>query len=156
MNLLDAVEKAEHNENVRKLGGYFLGSIFASIVESEELKEWTILYYNPQSKTVIDCFVSDKFVTVGEETPAIKEMEELDLKNVKVGIETVLKTMEKRFKKKALNTLISLHKKHFEKETKTVWTVAFVTPDMSAVSFDIDAASGNVLNEVTTHLLRKI
>lgn len=156
MNLLDAVEKVEHNENVRKLRGYFLGSIFASIVESEEIKEWTILYYNPQSKTIIDCFVNDKFVTVGEETLAIKEMEEFDLKNVKIGIETVLKTMEKRFKKKALNTLISLHKKHFEKESKTVWTVAYVTPDMSAVSFDIDAASGDVLNEVTTHLLRKV
>ncbi len=156
MNLLDAVEKVEHNENVRKLRGYFLGSIFASIIESEEINEWTILYYNPHNKTVVDCFVSEKFVTVGEETPAIKEMEELDLKNVNIGIETVLKTLEKKFKKKALNILISLHKKQFEKEIKTVWTVAYVTPDMSAVSFDIDAASGDVLNEVTTHLLRKI
>jgi len=156
MNLLNAVEKAQHNENVRKLRGYFLGSVFASLTDpNSEIAEWTVLYYNQRTKTVVDCFVSDKFVTVGEETPAIKEIDELEIKNVKVDIKTVLGAIEKKFKKKSLNILISLQTKDFG-GPKTVWTIAHVTPEMLAVSFDVDASTGSLLKETTTHLIKRV
>lgn len=156
MNLLEAMQKVEQNENVRKLRGYYLGSVFSSIIEKQEITEWTFLYYNPTSKMVVDCFVAENLVTVGEETPAIKDMQELDLKKVKTGIEEAMETVKKKFNKSSLNTLISLHNKQFDKETKTVWTIAFVTPEMSAISYDIDAGNGQVLNETTTNLLRRM
>lgn len=157
MNLLDAVEKAEHNENVQKLKGYFLGSVFASVSDTaDEVSEWTVLYYNPHTRSVVDCFVNENFVTVGEETPAIKEIEELRMDDVKIGAEDAMAIVEKLFKGKAINILISLHEKELDNAARTVWTIAFVTQAMSVTSYDIGASSGEIVKEETSSLIRKM
>ncbi len=157
MNLLEAVDKAEQNENIKKLKGYFLGSIFASINSGAKgVAEWTLLYYNPGTKSVVDCFVSEKFVTVGEYTPAIKEIERIDVDYAEIDIDDALQIAGNAFKKPSINTLVSLHKKEFAGKSTLVWTMAFITADMSATSFDVNAANGKILNEETTSLIRKM
>ncbi len=157
MNLLEAVNKAEHNDNIKKLKGYFLGSSFASLYGNNEgISEWTLLYYNPENKSVVDCVVNDKFITVGEATAALKEIEEIHITDVGTDIGTVLKNLEKQLKQQSIGRLISLHKKNLDGKWKLVWTVAFITQSMEATSFDVDAVSGKVLKEEKTSLIRKV
>ena len=157
MNLLDAAEKAEKNENIRKLKGYFLGSSFASLLaDKKEIAEWTFLYYNPTSNTIVDCVVNEKFITVGEQTQALKEMKEIHPIDMVFDIENVLENLRENFKKIPISTLISLHMKEFSGKNKLVWTIAFVAQDLSATSFDVDAITGKILREETTSLTRKL
>lgn len=156
MKIEEAVKKAGANEHVQKLNGYFLGSCFASLTDEKKVKEWTLLYYSPQTNKVVDCFVNEKFVTVGEETPAIGEMKELDVGEVKIDINRTLALLGEKFKKKTINTLISLHMKDFSGKSMTVWTVGFVTQDISVTSFDVDASTGKILKEETTRLIKRL
>lgn len=156
MKFEDAVKRASANESVQKLKSFFLGSGFASLTDETDVKEWTLLFYNPAKKTVVDCFVNDRFVTVGEETPAVSEIEELDTKPVKADVREALKTAKEKFGKKTINILISLHKKEIESRLYTVWTIGMIAPDISVTSFDIDAESGLVLKEETTSLIRRV
>jgi hypothetical protein len=156
MNLDDAVRRANANDQVQRLKDFFLGSIFASLTEFTDVNEWTLLYYSPRTKTVVDCFVNEKFVTVGEETPAINEMQELAMGEVNTTVDSALAIVKKQFKKKPINILISLHTKVIEKKSYTVWTIGLVTQDISVTSFDIDASNGAVLKEETTRLIRQL
>lgn len=160
MELSEALDRAEKNENVQRLKDFFLGSGFASIntdkQKDEGIKEWTLLYYNPAKKSVVDCFVNEKFVTVGEETPAINEVQELDVSKVKTTLQAALKTTSNSLKKKPLNILISLHMKDINNKHCAVWTIGFVTADMSVTSYDIDASNGKIAREETTRLLRRL
>lgn len=159
MEFSEALEIAESNDSVRKLKGFFLGSGFASIntgKTNEEIAEWTLLYYNPGKKTVIDCCVSEKMLTVGEEMPALKEMEELDIGKVRMAFHEAMDVAAARIKKKALNILISLHMKDAGGKKYAVWTIAFVTQDMSVTSVDIDSSSKKILKEETTRLIKRV
>lgn len=157
MKLKEAAEKAGKNENVRKLKGCFLSSGFACLSDDNKtVNEWTILYYNTKRRTVVDCFVNDRFVTVGEETPAIKDMQELDIDSVVISVEEALDIVDKHFKRKTINILISLHMKEFDGKNLTVWTIGMIAPDISVTSFDIDANTGKILKEETTRLIRKV
>ncbi|MBI3190526.1 hypothetical protein HYZ41_02375 [archaeon] len=78
MKIEEAVDKSSHNENVQRLRGYFLCSGFTTLSDAKkEINEWTLLYYSPRNKTIIDCFVNEKFITVGEGTPAMKDMADI-------------------------------------------------------------------------------
>ncbi|MCX6815859.1 MAG: hypothetical protein NT120_03335 [Candidatus Aenigmarchaeota archaeon] len=156
MKLNEAIQRAEENENVQRLDGYFLSSTFVCIAEKENITNWTLLYYNPYTNTVVDCFVNEALVTVGEETPALNEQEELRIKDVKIAASKALADARKKFKKSAVNVLISLHRKQFAEKKCLVWTIAFITQDMKATSFDIDAATGTMLKEETISLVKKM
>ena len=156
MKIEEAIYKSSHNENVQRLKGYFLCSGFTTLTETKkDITEWTLLFYSQKSKTVIDCFVNEKFVTVGESTPAMKDMEEVDAKKLCVDIDDALESVEKKFAGKSINTLISLHMKEFGKKQKLVWTIAMITQGLSATSYDVDAVTGEILGEETTSLIRR-
>jgi len=141
MLLSDAIRKAEKDESIKKLSkDHFLCSAFA-FVKNGDVKEWILHFFSPKRKKMVDCFVSDS-VNIGEETPAIKDMQELDPKKVKVSSAQVLEIVKKRFDKKAVSSMISLHKKR-----KTIWTINMITQDMMVTKFDIDALNGEIINE---------
>lgn len=154
MRLEDAARRVEDNEQVKRLGNFFLGSVFASLTEVSDVKEWTMLYYNPATRNVVDCMVNEKYVTVGEETPAINEMEKIDVTDAKISIDKAFKIIN--FAKKPVNILISLHKKEINKAKRTVWTIGMITQDMSVTSYDVDAITGKILKEETTSLIRRL
>jgi hypothetical protein len=150
LDLGKAIERAMADWSVRSLKNYFLASVFSIIEENQDIREWTLLFYNPQSGKTRDCFVSEKFVTLSEEADAQKEMAKLDIKSVAIGVNEALKIAHKKFNKKIINILISLHT-----AARPLWTIIFVATDVTATSFDIDAASGSVVMEETTSLMRK-
>jgi uncharacterized membrane protein YkoI len=113
------------------------------------VKEWTLHFYSPETKKIVDCFVADT-VNIGEETPAIKEMQELDTSKIKISSKTALKTVNEEFDKKTISSMISLHKNE-----KIIWTVSMITQDMMATSFDIDAITGKIIEKREGSLLRK-
>ncbi|MFA4819345.1 MAG: PepSY domain-containing protein [Candidatus Aenigmatarchaeota archaeon] len=152
MELKEAIDRAESDEGVKKLTKYFMCSCFVCIKDiKDKIDEWTLLFYNPEKELVIDCFVNDKFVTLGEETPPLKEVKKPDFTEAHVTIKEALETVEKKFDKKTINVLITLH----QKDT-LVWTINMITPDMNATTFDIDAKTGNIVHEETTSLIRRL
>ena len=152
MLLTDAIKKAEEDEYVKKLvsEGYFLCSGFTSLKQGK-ISEWILHFYSPKNKKVVDCFVGepDLSVVLGEETPAIKEMQKLDIKSIKISSEKALDIAKQEFKKTASSTLITLHTKE-----KTLWTVNMITLDMNVHSFDIDSVSGKILDKKTVSLIK--
>jgi len=151
MNVLDAIERAKENESIRSLKDFFLGSAFTCIKNNEEISNWTVLFYNPKTKKVLDCFVSDKFVTPGEETPAMDEIKELGTEGIKIPVEKALETAKEGTKKSIVNIMISLHKKD-----AVLWSIGIVFADMFALSVDIDAETGNILKKEETSLIRRL
>ncbi len=151
MEVKEAIERAKNSKDVKKLKNYFICSCFACINDSKkEITEWTLLFYNPEKKVVLDCFVNDKFVTLGEETPPMSEIKKPSLDGLKVTAEDALGTVLKNFKKSTINVLITLHK------NPLVWTINMITKDMMATTFDVDASTGKVLREEETSLIRKL
>lgn len=151
MNVLDAIEMAENDSNIKSLKDFFLGSAFACIKDKEEVTDWTILFYNPKTKKVIDCFVNEKFVTPGEETVALNEIEELETDKVKIPVEKALEIAKGGQKKNIVNTLITLHKKDI-----VLWSIAVVCSDMTATAVDIDAETGDVRKKEEKILFKKL
>lgn len=151
MEATEAIEKAMTNEDVKKLKSYFLCSCFACIKGvKDSINEWTLMFYNPHTNKIVDCFVNDRFVTVGEETLPLKEVEEADFGHVAIRAGKALDAVSKKFSKSTINVLITLHRK------PPVWTINMITPDMTATTFDIDAKSGRITREETTSLVRRL
>lgn len=149
MLLMDAIKKAESDKLVKKLSkDHFLCSAFAFIRDGI-VKEWTLHFFSPKEKKMVDCLVSDT-VTIGEETPAIKDMQELNTKKIKISSEKALKIVKREFDKKTITSMISLRKKK-----KITWTVNMITQDMMATSFDIDAMTGKIIERKEESLIRE-
>jgi hypothetical protein len=154
MNVLDAIEKAENNENIKTLKDFVLGSAFACVKDKEEITQWTILFYNPRTKKVIDCFVNEKFVTPGEETPALYETDELkeeDINKMKITVEKALEIAKEGVTKSIVNIMISLHKRD-----SILWSISIVATDMTALTIDINAETGDTIKKEETKLIRQL
>ena len=148
MLLKDAVAKAKKDKMVKELSrDHILCSAFA-FAKNDSVDEWTLHYYSPKTKQMVDCFVG-KSVTIGDETPAIKEMEELDVSSVKVSSDRAFKIAKKNFQKKEISSMLSLHKKK-----RITWSVSIITQDMMITRFDIDAISGKIIDKQEESLLR--
>ena len=86
----------------------------------------------------------------------MKEIDEIRITDVETDVDNVIDELKKQFKKESISTLISLHKKDFESKKKLEWTVAFITQEMSATSFDVYAKTGKLLKEETTSLIKRL
>jgi len=151
MNVLDAIEMAENNSDIKTLKDFFLGSAFACIKDKEDITKWTILFYNPKTKNVIDCFVNEKSVIPGEETVAMNVIEKLEKEKVKVSFSQALETAKEGLKKNIVNILITLHTKGVP-----LWSIAIVSSDMTALAVDIDAETGKVIKREEKELIRRL
>ena len=148
MLLIDAIRKAENDKLVKKLSkDHFLCSAFA-FVRDGDVKEWILHFFSPERKKMVDCFVGNSII-IGEETPAIKDMQELDTGKIKVSSERALKIVEKNFEKKIVSSMMSLHGKE-----NIIWTVSMITQDMMITSFDIDAVTGEIIDKKEESLIR--
>jgi hypothetical protein len=151
MELQEAVKRAMKDVKVTSLKNYFLASVFSITEEHKGIKEWTLLFYNPSENKVRDCFVNEKFVTLGEEQAAQKSLAEVDAKKVKVKVEKALELAKAKYNKKTINILVSLHKKE-----SLLWTITMIGADITATSYDIDAATGKLIHEDTVSLMKRI
>lgn len=151
MELDEAVKKATGDFKVMSLDNYFLASIFSITEDAKAIGEWTLLFYNPKTRTTRDCFVNDRFVTLGEEADAQKEMAELNINDVKIGVHDAVKEAKKLYHKKSINILITLHMAE-----RLAWTITFVGTDITATSYEIDAKTGKLLREQTTSLMKRV
>ena len=147
--LTDAIEKAKKDPDVEKLmmDGYFLGSVFATAKDS--IKEWILHFYSSKKNKVIDCHVGD-VVALGEETDALKRMKKLSLDRLKITAETALDTAKEKFKGRTINILITLHRKE-----SVVWTVNMISSALTATTYDIDAETGEIIDENVTSLITR-
>lgn len=155
--MLEIIEKTMKDPKIQKLvkEDFFLGSVFGSIQDKELDKglvnEWILHFFNPKTQTVVDCFFTDS-VVIGKETPAIKEMKELNTKDLKITFEQAFETVKNDFKLRPTNVLISLHNDN----SKLVWTINMITPDLMATRYDIDASNGEILAKKKTCLMRRV
>lgn len=148
MEVRQAIEKA--GETAKGLKGYFLCSCFANIKPGEQIHQWTLLYFNPVENKVLDCFVNDKFVTIGDETPPLAEIEKPNFEQLKIPVEDALETAKKDFRKNAINILITLHQNPLK------WTINLISSDMMATTVDVDANTGKITRREETSLIRRL
>lgn len=152
MDVRQAIEKASNSSDVRKLKSYFLCSCFACIKKMDEkIDHWTLLYYDEKARKVVDCFVNDKFVTVGDETLPIAEIEKPNFDDLQITAEEAIGKASENYRKSTLNVLITLHHKG-----SLVWTINFISSDFVATTVDVDAKAGKVLREEETSLVRRL
>lgn len=151
MEVRDAITRAMDDVKVMSLDGYFLASAFSMTEEGKGTNEWTLLFYSAKSGKVRDCFVNDKFVTLGEEQPAQKEMAELETGGLEVSAGEAVETATQGFGKKTINILISLHT-----DKRLLWNITLVAADMTATSFEIDAKTGAVVKQQTVSLATRL
>lgn len=147
MKVQEAITKAFEDEGVKGLKDYFLASVFSILEKEGEPKEWTLLFY--KSGKTVDVFVGEK-VTIGQELPAQKEMKKLEWESVKVDIADAVKTAKSKCSKPFLNILISLHTMEH-----VAWNITFVCTDLTAMSYEIDAVTGEIKKEKSANLMRR-
>ncbi len=151
MQAEEAINRAMADIKVMSLDDYFLASCFSIIKEGKDIAEWTLLFYNPKTKKTRDCFVNDKFVTLDEELQAQKEMTELGKEPPKIHVEEAIKTAQRKYGKKTINILISLHT-----TDRTSWAITMIGTDITATTFEIDAQTGKILKEDTASLMKRL
>ena len=153
MDYSKAIEVAEKTPEVKALQkeGFFLSSLFANIHSlDKEVDEWILHFFNPEKKTVVDCFANAEGVEMGEETPALSDMKEFAFTHIIVGFD---KAKEKVAGKslKPVSILVTLSRKG-----NMTWTFNFVNVDFSVLTVEVDALSGNITKEETSSLARRL
>ncbi len=151
MQLEEALRRAMSDIKVMSLDDYFLSSCFSITEEGKPITEWTLLFYNPRTNKTRDCFVNDKFVTLDDEMEAQKEMTELGNELPKMRAEDAIKTAQKKYGKKTINILVSLHT-----IDKPAWAITMIGADITATTFEIDANTGHIMKEDTTSLMKRL
>jgi uncharacterized membrane protein YkoI len=146
MDIMNAIARAQKSEEFPKLKDFFLASAFA-ITDSNEIKNWTFLFYNKKRNVTIDCFVNDKFVTLDPEAAAISDYKEMKIGKI-IDVNKAVEMAKGKIKNKIVNVLITLVMKE-----KLIWKISVITADIMATSFEIDAYTGEILKEDSTSLL---
>lgn len=149
LDLETAIKRARADPHVAALKDYFLASVFSIIDDKQDIRDWTLLYYSKKEHRTADCIVNEAMVSVTDVIPAQKGMEKLDL-DIRVSVKDAMGTARKKYSKKIINIMISLHQKE-----RPLWTITMVGADITATSFDIDARTGKILREETVSLMRK-
>ncbi|MBI4014869.1 MAG: PepSY domain-containing protein [Candidatus Aenigmarchaeota archaeon] len=143
----EALKKAEESTG-KKLEGYFLGSMFASLAPQQEISEWTLHYYNPGIKRGIDVTVSGT-VSVEESIPS-RETAPLDVSLVKISAHDAVATAMKHCAGDISRILLVLHN-----PGAPVWNVNVISSSLNATTFTVDAAGGEILVSKSTSLLQR-
>ena len=111
MNFLEALERAQNDKEVKNLKNYLLGSLFASLKPTQKsISEWTLHFYNPETKNIRNCIVNDS-ITLGNDEPAVSKIKELDMKNAKTQPEELVEKIKTKYKEDPIQILITLHQK---------------------------------------------
>jgi hypothetical protein len=145
----EALERAQGDENVKNLNNYFLGSMFTSM-DSETVEEWTLHFYNSKSNMIRNCVVSNSEINLQKEEPAIKEMNPLDIKEVKISLDEAIGIVKADYDEKHVQTLVTLHKKE-----NVMWSINMISAAMIITTYSIDAETGEIKNKKTTSLIQR-
>jgi hypothetical protein len=158
MRIEELVGRAENERAVKKAlsEGYFLSAIFIMLDGAKPVKEWRLIFFNPHSKKMVEFFYNGAFEK-GEVEERDKDILPLDISEVKIEIDDALKTAKGEFDKKSsskvVSYLISLHPKKIDAVTETVWTISMIYAGMRVQTYDIDAATGEILDEESASLM---
>ncbi len=148
MHVLEAIRMSEEKMQGRK--DFFLCSCFVSSKDFS-VRGWTVIFYNPKTKNVVECECSESGVEVSEESRSMKEPRPLVKSEIIKDDSYALGKASSDFSGKPVNVLVSLQTKD-----RTMWTVSVVTQDLSATIYDIDAKTGEVLRKEKTGLVRRV
>ncbi len=150
MRVLDAIRTAEEKMLGKK--DFFLCSCFASLKDFSPAGEWTVIFYNPGSRNVIECTCDGKSAEISGESPALNESERLDKACIMKDDAYAINKVKEDFEGRLVNLLVSLHMKG----GRTVWTLSAVTQELSVTIYDIDAGTGEILRKETSGLVKRL
>lgn len=150
MHVLDAINKAEEKMQSRK--DFFLCSCFVSCKDFSETDEWTVIFYNPSSRNVVECECNENGIQVSDESKAISNPSRLVKNDIVADEFDILKKVGGDFDIKPVSILVSLR----TKDNMTMWTVSVVTQDICATIYDIDAKTGDIIRKEKTGLVKRV
>lgn len=154
MKLVDAIDRAEGHELVEgiKENGGFLTSAYVILDPEQDIEEWNLSYYLPDSGEIASINVSDEISMVEQGEP-VREKTFREFESVPDVSETEAckKAWEKAEEMEMDPNKIILSLQHDE---VAFWSVTFLGPAGDALNVRIDAGNGEVLVAERSNLLR--
>ena len=152
--LKEAVKQAEKAEEVKRLrgAGCFLTSCMSILSPEQDLpSEWILIYYDLGANTANQVVVSAESVELRSSGPPLDpSTSEIELANVKTGVERALEIARGEFakyKQPLAQVIVTLQREQLE-----TWKMVFITKTLFAVSVRLNAVDGSVLSSEKTSL----
>ncbi|MFC2174274.1 hypothetical protein ACFLQ2_00185 [archaeon] len=152
MEIAKAVEQAEADEGIQShlKSGYYLSSLMAIPETLAEIKQWTLVYFNPAEQKVFSVDVTDGNVSKGEASAPLVEghYPELDPSGA-LGVKELLSRLtEVLVEQREVPTKVIITLREGE------WKVAIVTKTLRMLRVDLDMKTGEVKNIDKSSLLK--
>lgn len=154
MEIVKAVELAENDEEVKEhvAKGFYLSSVMAIPETLTEIKQWTLVYFHPETQKVFSVEVTDDSVKKGEaSTPLIEgHYDKLDHAGALAAGDLLAKLLDIIAEQKEVPTrvIITLREKQ--------WKVAVVTQSLKMLRIDMDMKTGEPKNIEKTPLVKPL
>ena len=146
MELSEALKRME-TENTEN---YSLVSAVAIISGKDEASRWALVYQNPETKNILDFYVTEEETKRGEETKAKEEFKELKIEKVKVSASQAVAKAKKEINKTSISIVVSL-----TNNNKLIWKVSIISQDLMASTIEIDAVTDEIMKKSETSIGRK-
>ena len=131
---------------------------FFRTVGNTDNPEWQVHYYQPENDTISVFSVGNEVKIVEEDSEILKNKEdkvkELNLDEVKIDFIHALEITD-QIDKKYSNETITKRIVILQKLNKIVWNVTYMTGAFNLLNVKVDAATGEVIEESKTSLLKK-
>ncbi|GEM_PF-6628627 len=155
MDFFQAVEKANNAMKSReKWPGDYRFSSAICVLESEELKKWTIIYSVEGDNEVINVLVSESVRMEKAKAPNFKEYKEIKFSQINIGPQEIMNKAREIVS--AYNQVVTKEIIALRQEAHPVWKVVSFTNKLGVIILEFDAVTGKLLNERTESLIRSL
>ena len=130
----------------------YLSSVFL-LKDEEKTSNWQFDYYFPKTNKITAFVVSKDIKIIKDEDvfSESKNIEKIDLKDVKFSFDDVVKLILSKHKNqrfiKEIIIIQSLNK-------KLLWNISLVTSEFNLFNVKVDAINGKILEETSSSLLQ--
>lgn len=150
MKFIEALKKLESSDVYKEWKSDNPKSYLAHgfIMDSRQIKEWQIGYYNPETEKILTFVLLDDIMMNPESEIMNKKVKELDINKIKITVEDAFKKadevqMEKYSAHLPLKKIAILQCS----ETAQIWNITFVTRTFKTINIQVDTESGKVISD---------
>jgi len=146
MELSEALKRMKKEEK----DDYILVSAVAIVSGKDEVSRWALVYQNPETRNILDFYVTEEGIQKGEATKGEDEFKELEIEKVKISATRATDKAKKEISKTPISIVVSL-----TNNKKLIWKVSIISQDLMASTVEIDAVTGDILKKSETSIGRR-
>ena len=129
---------------------YILVSSVAIVSGKDEVSRWALVYQNPETRNILDFYVTEEGIQKGEATKGEDEFKELEIEKVKISATRATDKAKKEISKTPISIVVSL-----TNNKKLIWKASIISQDLMASTVEIDAVTGDILKKSETSIGRR-